>query len=242
MKTVAIIQARMGSTRLPGKALVDLANEPMLARVVHRVQRAGSLHEVIVATTVQPADDAIAQFCAMRGWPCARGSQDDVLDRYYQAALASHADVVVRITSDCPLIDPEVIDQVVGALLAGQPDVDYASNVQPPRSFPRGLDTEVIRFDALERAWREDADPAWREHVTPYLYRHPERFRIQGIFNAVDLSHLRWTVDTPEDLEFVRRIYGHFDGDTFSWHDVLALLEQHPGWLEINRTVEQKAV
>ena len=114
MKTVAIIQARMGSTRLPGKALVDLANEPMLARVVHRVQRAGSLHEVIVATTVQPADDAIAQCCAMRGWPCARGSQDDVLDRYYQAALASHADVVVRITSDCPLIDPEVIDQVVG--------------------------------------------------------------------------------------------------------------------------------
>ena len=184
MKTVAIIQARMGSTRLPGKVLLDLAGEPMLARVVHRVQRAASLQEVIVATTVQPADDAITQLCAGRGWPCARGSQDDVLDRYYQAATASQADVVVRITSDCPLIEPDVIDQVVGALLAGQPEVDYASNVQPPRTFPRGLDVEVIRFDALERAWREDVDPAWREHVTPYLYRHPERFRIHGVFNA----------------------------------------------------------
>ena len=242
MKIVAIIQARMGSTRLPGKVLLDLAGEPMLARVVHRVQRAASLQEVIVATTVQPADDTISQLCAARGWPCARGSQDDVLARYYQAALASQADVVVRITSDCPLIEPDVIDQVVGALLAGQPEVDYASNVQPPRTFPRGLDVEVIRFDALERAWREDVDPAWREHVTPYLYRHPERFRIHGVFNAVDLSHLRWTVDTPEDLELVRRIYGYFDDDAFSWHDVLALLEQHPGWLEINRTVEQKAV
>ena len=149
MKTVAIIQARMGSTRLPGKALVDLAGEPMLARVVHRVQRASSVHEVMVATTVQPADDTIAQLCAVNGWPCTRGSQNDVLDRYYQAALASQADVVVRITSDCPLIEPEVIDQVVGALLAGQPAVDYASNVQPPRTFPRGLDTEAMRFDAL---------------------------------------------------------------------------------------------
>ena len=242
MKTVAIIQARMGSTRLPGKVLLDLAGEPMLARVVHRVQRARSLQEVMVATTVQPGDDAIVQLCAAHGWPCARGSQDDVLDRYYQAALASQADIVVRITSDCPLIEPEVIDQVVGALLAGQPEVDYASNVQPPRTFPRGLDIEVLRFDALERAWREDVDPAWREHVTPYLYRHPERFRIHGVFNAVDLSHLRWTVDTPEDLELVRRIYDYFDDDAFSWHDVLALLEQHPDWLEINRTVEQKAV
>lgn len=242
MKTVAIIQARMGSTRLPGKALVDLAGEPMLTRVVHRVQRAGSIHEVMVTTTVHPADDIIAMLCTVNGWSCARGSQDDLLDRTYQAARASQADVVVRITSDCPLIDPEVIDQVVDALLTGQPDVDYASNVQPPRTFPRGLDTEVMRFDALERAWREDSDPAWREHVTPYLYRHPERFRIYGVFNAVDLSHLRWTVDTPEDLELVRRIYSCFSDDAFSWHDVLALLEQHPDWLEINRTVEQKAV
>lgn len=232
----------MGSTRLPGKVRLDLAGEPMLARVVHRVQRARLLDEVVVATTTQSDDDAIAQLCAVRGWPCARGSLDDVLDRYFQAALARRAEVVVRITSDCPLIEPELIDQVVGAVLADPPHVDYASNVQPPRTFPRGLDTEVMRFDALERAWREDTNPTWREHVTPYLYRHPERFRIQGVFNAVDLSHLRWTVDTAEDLELVRRIYGFFGDDTFSWYDVLRLLEWRPEWLEINRSVEQKAV
>ena len=242
MRTVAIIQARMGSTRLAGKVLLDLAGEPMLARVMHRVQRASLLDEVMIATTIHPADDAIAQLCAARGWPCARGSPEDVLDRYYQAARVSQADVVVRITSDCPLIEPEVIDQVIHEFLAHQPKADYASNVQSPRTFPRGLDTEVMRFDALARAWREDTNPAWREHVTPYIYRHPERFRLHDVVNAVDLSSLRWTVDTAQDLEFVRRIYARFGGDTFTWRDVLALLEQHPDWLEINRTVEQKVV
>ena len=151
MKTVAVIQARMGSTRLPGKVLLDLAGEPMLVRVVHRVQRAGLLDEVMIATTIDPADDVIAQLCAVRGWPYTRGSQDDVLDRYYQAALTSQADLVVRITSDCPLIEPTVIDWIVTEFLAFQSEIDYASNVQPPRTFPRGLDTEVMRFDALAR-------------------------------------------------------------------------------------------
>jgi spore coat polysaccharide biosynthesis protein SpsF len=242
VKVVAIIQARMGSTRLPGKVLLDLAGEPMLVRVVNRTRRAQTLDEVVVATTVQPADEAIVRLCAERGWPCSRGSEDDVLDRYYQAAVVHQADVVVRITSDCPLIEPEIMDQVVQEFLDLQPRIDYACNVLPRRTFPRGLDTEVMRFDVLEQAWREDPNPAWREHVTPYIQRNPDLFRIHGVSNKVDYSHMRWTVDTPEDLAFVRRIYNHFGHDRFFWREVLAVLEAHPEWLEINQQVKQKVV
>ncbi len=242
MKTVAIVQARMGSTRLPGKVLLDLAGEPLLARCVERVRRARTLEEVVVATTVQAADAAIVELCAARGWPVFRGSEEDVLDRYYQAAVAQQADVVVRITSDCPLIEPQIVDWVVDEFLARQPAVDYAANTLPPRTFPRGLDLEVMRFDVLERAWREDHDPATREHVTPYIYRHPERFALHGVVNQVDYSALRWTVDTPEDLELVRRIYGHVGHDRFTWREVLAVLQMHPEWIEINQNVMQKTV
>ena len=242
MKVVAIIQARMGSTRLPGKVLLDLAGKPMLARGVNRTRRAQTLDEVVVATTVQPADNAIVRLCTERGWPCFRGSENDVLDRYYRAAVVHQADVVVRITSDCPLIEPGIVDRVVCEFLDMQPGVDYACNVLPRRTFPRGLDTEVMRFDVLERVWREDKNPAWREHVTPYIQRNPDLFRICGIMNEVDFSHMRWTVDAPEDLAFVRHIYEHFGHNRFSWHEVLALLEQHPEWLGINRHVVQKKV
>jgi spore coat polysaccharide biosynthesis protein SpsF len=242
MRVVAIIQARMGSTRLPGKVLLDLAGEPMLVRDINRLSRAETLDEVVVATTVEPADEAIVNLCQERGWPCFRGSEDDVLDRYYRAAQKYRADAVVRITSDCPLIEPQVVDQVVKAFLDRQPELDYASNTAPERTFPRGLDTEVMRFDALERAWREDDNPAWREHVTPYIRRHPERFETYGVLNDEDLSRMRWTVDTPEDLAFVRRIYEHFGHDQFSWHEVLALLDRHPEWLAINQSVEQKTI
>jgi spore coat polysaccharide biosynthesis protein SpsF len=240
MKVIAIIQARMGSTRLPGKVLMNLAGEPVLVRVIERARRATLLDDVVVATTTQPADDAIVQLCAERNYPCFRGSEDDVLDRYYQAARQYEADVVVRITSDCPLIEPQVIDQGLQEFFEHQ--ADYASNGMSTRTFPRGLDVEVMTFAALERAWQEDTNPAWREHVTPYIYRHPELFRLHALANPVDLSHMRWTVDTPEDLAFVRHIYDHFGNDAFSWQDVLALLEQHPEWLEINRHVEQKQV
>ncbi|HEC34795.1 MAG TPA: acylneuraminate cytidylyltransferase [Chloroflexi bacterium] len=242
MKVVAIIQAHMGSTRLPGKVLKDLAGEPMLARVVDRTRRTQTLDEVVVATTVQPADEAIVHLCAERGRPCFRGSEEDVLDRYYQAAVAHQADVVVRITSDCPLIEPEIVDRVVREFLERQPEVDYACNTLPRRTFPRGLDTEVMRFDVLEQAWREDDNPAWREHVTPYIRRHPDLFHIHGVVNEVDYSHMRWTVDTPKDLAFVRRIYDHFGHGRFSWREVLVALEEHPEWLEINRHVRQKTV
>lgn len=242
MKIVAIIQARMGSTRLPGKILLDLAGEPMLARDMHRLSRAQTLDEVVVATTIKSTDDAIVALCQKRNWPCFRGSEADVLDRYYRAAQEYQADVVVRVTSDCPLIEPEVVDRVVREFLERQPEIDYASNTAPERTFPRGLDTEVMSFEALARAWREDKNPAWREHVTPYIRRHPELFETYGVINDEDLSYMRWTVDTPEDLALVRRIYEHFGHDQFSWREVRAVLAQHPAWLEINREVHQKVI
>ncbi len=242
MRVVAIIQARMGSTRLPGKVLMALAGEPMLARVVNRTRRAGTLDEVIVATTFQPADDAIVGLCAERGCACFRGSEDDVLDRYYQTAAAHEADVIVRITADCPMVESEIIDRAVREFVELQPGVDYASNALPRRTFPRGLDTEVMRFDVLEQAWREDLNLASREHVTPYVQRNPDLFRIHGVMNDVDYSHMRWTVDTYEDLAFVRRIYNYFGHDGFSWQEVLAVLDEHPEWLLVNQHVTQKLV
>lgn len=242
MHIVAIIQARMGSTRFPGKIGKDLGGKPVLVRCVERAKRAASLNAVIVATTDEPSDEAVVALCKEHEYPWFRGSQDDVLDRYYQTAQQYDADVVVRITSDCPLIEPDVIDRVVQAFCQ-MPELDYASNILPPRTFPRGLDVEVFSFATLEQAWQSDTNPNWREHVTPYMHRQPDVFKLHGVFNDVDYSHYRWTVDTMEDLAFVRKIYDAFAGDdTFSWREVLHLLERHPEWQEINRSVQQKEV
>jgi len=239
-RTVAIIQARTGSTRLPGKVLLPLLSAPLLSRVVARVGRAASIDETVVATTTLPDDDAIVDLGAREGWPVERGSETDLLDRYLVAARAHDAEVVVRITSDCPLIDPDVIDEVVGALEAA--GADYASNTLEPRTFPRGLDVEAMTMSALEVADRDDRDPASREHATPYLYRHPERFRLAGVRLPVDLSEHRWTVDTPEDYELVRRIYDALGRDDFAWRDALAVVEANPDWSDLNRNVPQKIV
>lgn len=242
MKITAIVQARTGSTRLPGKVLLDLAGEPMLARVVNRLSRAKLVDEIVVTTTVGPGDDQIVNLCQLRGWRYFRGSEDDLLDRYYRTAKDYCAEVVVRVTSDCPLIEPQVVDKVVKIFLDRLPDLDYASNTLPKRTFPRGLDTEVMIFEALEKAWHEDDNSVWREHVTTYIRNHPKRFKLFGVVNNEDFSYMRWTVDTPEDLDFVRRIYEHFEHDRFSWQEVLILLERHPEWLAINRTINQKKV
>ncbi len=240
MNIVAVVQARLSSRRLPGKVLLDLAGEPMLARVVERTRRAKSLSAVAVATSLESADDPIATLCAERGWPCCRGSLDDVLDRYYGAARELAADAVVRVTSDCPLIDPELIDRVVGEFTGAQPEVQYASNVVPRRTFPRGLDVEVIRLDSLARAWFEDRDPASREHVTPYIYRHPERFVLHEVSGDIDLSAMRWTVDTPEDRQLALEIYRRFGHDKFGWREVVELIRREPALGDINRNVVQK--
>ena len=240
LKVAAIVQARMGSARLPGKVLLDIAGKTMLARVVERLSSAKSLDGVLVATTDSPHDDAIVEECRRLSVAVFRGQVDDVLDRYYQAAQSIEADVVVRITSDCPLIDPEVTDQTIQEFLAQRPD--YASNVMV-RTYPRGLDTEVVTAQALRQAWSE-ADQAYqRAHVTPYIYEHPEKFKLLSVTGEQDYSQHRWTVDTPEDLELMRVIYQRlgWKGD-FLWRDVLALFDDAPELAVLNRGVAQKAL
>ncbi len=239
-KVVAIIQARAGSSRLPGKVLRPLAGAPMLLRVINRVRRAASVDETAVATTDRAADDDIAELCAAAEVPVYRGSEEDVLDRYYGAACAYQADVVVRVNSDCPFSDPRLIDAVVGALPADATGLDYCSNVQPQRHYPRGLDVEAFTRAALEHAWRNNRDPVLREHVTPYMVRHPERYRMHSVAESADHSGHRWTVDTQEDLALATTIYDHFGHDRFSWQEVLDLVQQRPEISALNRHVRQR--
>ncbi len=236
MRTVAIIQARMGSTRLPGKVLADIAGRPMLAHVVSRCRAAASVEEVMVATTERPADDPLVELCGQMQVGTFRGAEEDVLQRYAGAAAAAAADVVVRITSDCPLLDPAVLDEVVATFRQRHPD--YASNCIE-RTFPRGLDVEVMSAAALQRADREAREPHEREHVTPYIYLHPELFTLVSVHSGRPLGELRWTVDTPADLRFVREVMVRAGAST-SWLDVLALVEAEPGLAAINRDVRQK--
>jgi spore coat polysaccharide biosynthesis protein SpsF len=241
---VAIIQARMDSSRLPGKVMLDIAGQPMIVRVIERVNRAKSIDQVVLATTDNPSDDAIEQLCKQRGYHCFRGSQFNVLDRYYQAARIYNADVIVRITGDCPMIDPTIIDQVIHALLEGQ--VDFATNRLPPpwkRTYPIGLDTEVCTFEALERTWNEAVLSEDIEHVMPYMYSEAGRFKIIILNNEVDYGHYRWTVDTQKDLELVRQVYAHFEGkDDFGWLDVINLYKHHPDLRSLNADVVHKTV
>jgi spore coat polysaccharide biosynthesis protein SpsF len=243
-RVVAIVQARMGSTRLPAKVLEDIAGQPMLARVVERAGRAERVDEVVVATSLDPDDAPIEALCRARGWACFRGSLHDVLDRYRGAARMHEADTIVRVTSDCPLIDPGTIDDVVARRAAqdgGDDGCDYASNTIEPRTFPRGLDAEAFTADALDSAWRDDRDPASREHVTPFLYRHPDRFRLLRVSTEPDRSWMRWTVDVAEDLELVRILYAETGTDA-PWIDVALAMESHPEWGRLNRHVEQRTV
>lgn len=242
MCVAAIVQARMGSTRLPGKVMKDLLGKPVLIRCINRIRRAKHIDQVVIATTTRPEDDIIVALCKKEEWNYFRGSENDLLDRYYYAAQAFNAEIVVRITSDCPLIDPGVIDIVIEEFLSLKHSVDYVSNTLPPRTFPRGLDVEVMTFGALERAWREDNDCSLREHATPYIYRNPETFRLHRVANEVDLSHHRWTLDTPEDLALIRAVYSHFGNDEFTWTDVLPFLDQHPEIMKINRDIDQKTI
>lgn len=240
MKAVAIIQARMGSSRLPGKVLKDLQGESVLARVLQRVGRASLIDELLVATSDQPADDAIVDECRRCSVPVSRGDESDVLDRYFRAAQLSQADVVVRITSDCPLIDPEIADKTIRAFLDQCPD--YAANCLK-RTYPRGLDTEVMTTQALERTWRAARQPYERTHVTPYIYEHPEEFKIVSVTGETDYSDHRWTLDTPEDLEFIRAVYARLEGrGDFLWSDVLQVLKREPELLDLNRSITQKAL
>jgi spore coat polysaccharide biosynthesis protein SpsF len=238
MTTVAIIQARMGSTRLPGKVLEEISGRTMLYWVVSRTRSAASMDTVVVATTNLRADDAIVAECSAMKVPVFRGSEDDVLDRYHRAAAAFRADPVVRITSDCPLIDPDVIDRVVAAFAGNH--ADYASNTLT-RGYPRGLDVEVFSKAALDSAWREARQDHERVHVTPFIYGNPDRFALHSVECESDHSDLRWTVDTAEDLDVVRRITEALGGRLdFGWRDALELVRRKPQLAEFNRSIRQK--
>jgi len=229
---VAVVQVRLGSTRLPGKALALIDGEPMLWHVIQRLKSSQWINEIVVATTLQAEDDAIEKFCRKQNLKCFRGSVDDVLDRFYQAAKQSGADVITRVTADCPMLDSQVIDKVISAF--HDSDCDYASNVDR-YTYPDGLDTEVFSFKALERAWKEAKKPSDREHVTPYL-RNTGLFRKASIENETDLSvhQYHWSVDKPQDLEFARKVITSFKGKEFHLNDILRLLAKKPDLKLIN--------
>ena len=242
MKVIAIIQARMSSTRLPGKVLKIASGRTILDRMLERVKRSNMVDQVVVATTIDPSDDRIVNACRQYQVEVFRGSLQDVLDRYYQAALQFQADVIVRLTADCPLIDPGLIDEVVNALITNR--VDLACNRLPPpfsRTYPIGMDVEACTFDALEKAWQNASQKHEREHVLPYLYAEPGRFKVLQLNYSQDLGHLRWTLDTPADLVLLRRVYRHFHGrNDFSWQEVLQLQQQKPELFLINAGVVHK--
>ena len=224
---LAILQARVSSSRLPGKVLMPLLGEPMLLRQIERLRKVRQIDKLLVATSAETADDEIGTLCTQHAIDCFRGNLNDVLDRFYQAAVSYHPDHVVRLTADCPLADPGLIDQVIEFYLAG--GYDYASNAIQP-TFPDGLDVEICRFACLEQAWREARLPSQREHVTPFIHQQPERFTIGHFFNREDLSHLRWTVDEPRDFELISQIYAALYpvNPDFSTPDILRLLAERP--------------
>ncbi|MBT9614052.1 MAG: glycosyltransferase family protein [Burkholderiales bacterium] len=231
---VAIIQARMSSSRLPGKVLMPLAGKPVLEHVVRRIRACKTITKVVVATSTEHTDDAIQAWCEKEEVSHYRGSLDDVLDRYYQAAKTYQADVVVRITADCPALDPTIVDEVVTGFLAGGYDYYGLSG-----EFPDGLDCTVFSFAALERAWREAKLKSEREHVGPYIEKHPELFKTGGLKKFEGLSHHRWTLDEPRDYEFLQAIFARLyrEETPFLAPEILALLDKEPEVMTINSNI-----
>lgn len=228
---VAIVQARMSSTRLPGKVMKGIAGRPMLWHVVNRLKASRLIDEIVVATTTGREDDIIEEWCKLNGTPVSRGSLDDVLDRYYHAALDFGAKTIVRITSDCPLIEPALVDRAIQRFNKGG-----FSHVSVDSSYPDGLDAEVFSFEALEKAHREAVLASEREHVTPYIWKNTHLFSLGKIKSDVDLSAMRWTVDDKLDLKFVTEIYEGIDAGerVFRMEEVLRFLRGRPELLKIN--------
>ena len=243
LKTAIIVQARMGSTRLPGKVLKEILGKSLLEHQTERIRRVKSSDEIVIATTVSGADDVIEELCGRLSLPCFRGPEEDVLARYHAAATVFHADVVVRLTSDCPVIDPDVVERVVQFYLGHSAEFDYVSNVLT-RTYPRGMETEVFPFRVLDEAFHETTLPSDREHVTPFIYRNRQRFRLANVACDMDLSRHRWTVDTEEDFALIRRIIEElYPGNpAYGMADILGLFDRDPGMFLMNAHVEQKRV
>ncbi|NOZ43216.1 MAG: NTP transferase domain-containing protein [Alphaproteobacteria bacterium] len=240
-RIIAISQARMTSSRLPGKILEKVCGRTLLDYHLSRLSRSRLIDRLVVATTVNSADDSIAEFCRSRDVACVRGSEHDVLARYFQVTEKFPADIIVRVTSDCPLIDPDLLDQVVRYFLDHRDHYDYVT--LKGEDFPRGLDVEVFSYPALAKAFRYGHLPHEREHVTPYIYRRDSEYRCGYLPSVEKLGHHRWCVDEAADLDLVSRILTAFGGrDDFSWRECLTLLDNNPAWLEINHHVRQKTL
>lgn len=243
-RVVILIQARMGATRLPGKPLKTIMGRPMISYLVERLWRVSKADEVVLATTTNPQDIQLVAYSQKEKLPCYRGSEEDVLDRFLQAARKHHADVVVRITADCPLMDPALVDQAIEYFLKG--GFDYLSTrLDEQCRFPRGMDVEVFSMKTFERVAVEAKLPEEREHVTLFYYRHPEKFKLGSVVNQkLDLAKYRLTVDTPEDFELISILlaYLYLKKKTFDLGDIAAALLQHPEWADINGHIKQKAL
>ena len=241
MKSVAIIQARMGSTRLPGKVMKKLAGVPVIKQVFSRVCMIEGLSGVLVATSTLDKDDILAEYCAGENIPLFRGSEDDVLDRYVQASRQADADVVMRITADCPFLDPRLSAKVLDLMLAN-PDCDYADNITPV-TYPKGLDTQVVRRTTLERLWEQCDEPEDREHVLAYIRKHPEAFTTMAVNSPVDYSAHRWTLDRAEDYKMLSMLARELKQQgLFGYHEeILRILDEHAEIREINAHLSDDA-
>ena len=228
----------MGSHRFTGKTLADVCGRPLLGRVIDRLRPCTEIDDIVVATTTRPEDRTVVDFAIAEDVLAITGDADDVLDRYLRAAQSAAAEIIVRICADDPLKDPAIVDLVVHAL-RDDPELDYASNTIRP-TFPEGQDVEAVRMSALARAWDEARRPSEREHVTPYIINHPDRFKLKNVENDEDLSALRWTLDYPADLEFTREIYARMPSDgLFSMRDTLDLLARHPEFAALNSGIRR---
>lgn len=240
---VCIIQARMGSSRLPGKVLKNICGRPMLGWVVERASQSQLISKVVVATTINSCDDPIEEFCNTSGYACFRGSEFDVLDRYYQSAKVFRAEIVVRLTADCPFIDAVLVDETIEKLLTT--GADFTANRLPPpykRTFPIGLDTEVATFKALATAWKQAGKPFEREHVMPFLYDPQNNFKFKVLEAEKNYGNQRWTVDTPDDLDFMQQVAEKLGCRMdFTWRDVMKVINEHPQLAEINANITHKS-
>lgn len=241
MKIAVIIQARMGSTRMPGKVMKDIKGRTVLSHVIERVSQSNLIEDIIIATTFHNRDNMIEREALKCGSKVFRGSEDDVLSRYYYAAKENNIDVIIRITSDCPVIDPNVIDGLINFYLNGKYDlVTNAGTDHTKRTYPRGLDAEVFSFEVLENAFLNGKESYHREHVTPYIYEHSNK--IHYFINEVDYSKYRWTLDTEEDFELISKIYNRLykGSHDFYLSDIIELFWQDPNLITINAHIEQK--
>ncbi len=230
---LGIIQARVSSSRLPGKVLKPVLGVPMILRQIERVQNAKLIDHLVIATSQDVSDDPLEKICKDNGLDCFRGSLNDVLDRFYQAAKLYHPDHVVRLTGDCPLADPKVIDQVIQFHFDN--NYDYSSNTIET-TYPDGLDIEIMCFACLEKAWKEATLSSQREHVTPFIHQQPQLFKLGSFKNRIDLSHLRWTVDEPADFEVINTIYENLyqDGKIFTMEVILSFLQKNSKLMDVN--------